>query len=407
MAQLAAEVTAGAATPYDQAVAIEQYLRSFPYDETIPRPPAGVDRVEQFLFVTQRGYFDYHASAMAVMLRAVGVPTRLATGYYVDETGEDGRYVLRERHTYSWPEVFFPGAGWVQFNPTPNLPTVGRLGEGGFVEPEIDPAGRGNEFGLGALDITALDELNLGDLAAASPAEALAIDETGGGRSLLWLWLAIGAAGTALFAGGARFAWERSVAGLPGPAKLWEKTIRLSALAGGGPRAQQTPREFARELAARLDGDPGVAKLAGAYEGARFGRREPAEGELDALARGLSPGARQAHPQGAALALAAPRPERRPMTATGHTLIETDFGWVGVALGSRGVRAATTPWPSPATALLKLRGLAPETRTAAARTISRAASPAPFGRIWRAPRATSACRSISWARRSSSPFGLR
>ncbi len=48
------------------------------------------------------------------------------------------------------------------------------------------------------------------------------------------------------------------------------------------------------------------------------------------------------------------------MTATGHTLIETDFGWVGVALGSRGVRAATTPWPSPETALLKLRRLAPE-----------------------------------------------
>ena len=68
-------------TPYDQAYAIEQYLRTFPDDFDVDAAPPGRDSVDYFLFDAQRGYFDYHASAMAVMLRTLGVPARVATGY--------------------------------------------------------------------------------------------------------------------------------------------------------------------------------------------------------------------------------------------------------------------------------------------------------------------------------------
>lgn len=283
VSDLAREVTEGASTPYDRAVAIETYLRRFSYDETIRQPTPGFDRVEQFLFGTQRGYFDYHASAMTVMLRAVGVPSRLATGYYVDEQLDDGRFVLRERHTYSWPEVYFPEIGWVQFNPTPNLPPVARPDAEGLVGPEIDPSERGNEFGFGEIDLDAFNDL--GQFPVGDGGAATAIPSGDSSSSLAWIWAALGLVGIGLFSGGAYIAWERSVAGLPYPAKLWEKTIRFATLTGSGPRKEQTPREFAQELQERLDGEPAVGSLVRAYEGARFGQRAPQGEELAQLRR--------------------------------------------------------------------------------------------------------------------------
>ena len=71
---------------YDKAAAIESYLRTFPIDFNLPQTPPGRDSVDYFLFDEQRGYFDYHASAMAVMLRTLGIPARVATGYVLDPT---------------------------------------------------------------------------------------------------------------------------------------------------------------------------------------------------------------------------------------------------------------------------------------------------------------------------------
>lgn len=262
---LAQKLTAGEATPYDKAAAIERYLRTLPYDETIPRPQPGVDRVERFLFGLKRGYFDYHASAMTVMLRSAGVPARLATGYALEERGEDGRFIVREKHTYSWPEVYFPNIGWAPFNPTPNLPPIDRGGAGGAT----NPAAGGSEFGIPEFDLGALDDLGLGPLGGGSTA-ATGAGGAGGGTGRWW-WVASALAVIALAAGGGRLYWERSVAGLPLPAKLWEKTRRLAVVAGIGPRPQQTPREFAREVAAEVEGAESIERLARAYERSRFG----------------------------------------------------------------------------------------------------------------------------------------
>ncbi len=119
VAELAQQLTAGAATPYDKAKAIEAYLRTIPYNDAIPAPPAGVDPLEYFLFDIKEGYCDYYATAMAMMLRVVGIPARTASGYaegMFDE--ESGAYYVTERDAHTWVEVFFPEYGWIEFEPT-------------------------------------------------------------------------------------------------------------------------------------------------------------------------------------------------------------------------------------------------------------------------------------------------
>ncbi len=102
----AQEVTRSTQNPYDDAAAIEKYLRTFPNDYDVPAAPAGQDSVDYFLFDAQRGYFDYHASAMAVMLRAIGIPARVATGYTVDplqRQGDSDTFKLTQRNAFAWP----------------------------------------------------------------------------------------------------------------------------------------------------------------------------------------------------------------------------------------------------------------------------------------------------------------
>lgn len=111
---------ASATTDYDAAMAIQQYLRTFRYDEQRPRPPTSGDWVDYFLFESQIGYCDDFATAMTVMLRTQGIPARYVQGY----TGGDrdparGDYVVRESMAHSWVEVFFDGYGWQRFEPTP------------------------------------------------------------------------------------------------------------------------------------------------------------------------------------------------------------------------------------------------------------------------------------------------
>jgi transglutaminase-like putative cysteine protease len=123
---LALELTAGQSTPYDRVRAIEQYLRQIPYTLELPRPPYGVDIVDYFLFDLKRGYCDYLASAMVVLSRSAGIPARLATGYVSDDYDPtQARFTLTKADAHSWPEVYFPGIGWVGFEPSGRLALPG------------------------------------------------------------------------------------------------------------------------------------------------------------------------------------------------------------------------------------------------------------------------------------------
>lgn len=124
---LALELTATQASPYDRAVAIEQYLRKIPYSLSVSRGPAGADIVEYFLFHLGKGYCDYYASSMVVLARAAGVPARYVVGYigeFYDEA--EGHYLITADQAHAWVEVFFPGFGWVPFEPTGGRPAIER-----------------------------------------------------------------------------------------------------------------------------------------------------------------------------------------------------------------------------------------------------------------------------------------
>jgi transglutaminase-like putative cysteine protease len=122
---LSVEITKDAKMPYDKALAIKAYLRRFHYDQLVQVPPVNSDGVEYFLYVTERGVCTEFASAMAVMLRASGVPARIATGYFRGELDEEtGYYAIRGRNYHAWVEVYFPQYGWIEFEATPATPEI-------------------------------------------------------------------------------------------------------------------------------------------------------------------------------------------------------------------------------------------------------------------------------------------
>ncbi|ELZ18378.1 transglutaminase domain-containing protein [Natrinema thermotolerans DSM 11552] len=113
------EITAGADTPYDKAVAIEDALESTKrYSLEVSQPSGNV--AEKFLLEMDAGYCVYFATTMTQMLREEGVPARYVTGYTTGQQIDDDTYVVRGLDAHSWVEVYFPDHGWVRFDPTPS-----------------------------------------------------------------------------------------------------------------------------------------------------------------------------------------------------------------------------------------------------------------------------------------------
>ena len=131
--ELAAEITASAETPYDKAGAITRYLRdNIEYSATIPQPPRNTNLLEWILFDYKKGYCVYYATSEILMLRSLGIPARMAVGFTQGEAFTDRQrpaieegfapniFTVRKKNAHAWPEVYFPGIGWVEFEPTGN-----------------------------------------------------------------------------------------------------------------------------------------------------------------------------------------------------------------------------------------------------------------------------------------------
>jgi transglutaminase-like putative cysteine protease len=280
---LAEQWTGAEPTAYDKAAAIEARLRAeYPYDLTVADTPPNRDTVDFFLFDLKRGYFDYHASAMVVLLRTLGIPSRLAVGYVLDaNAGPDGTFRITEADAFAWPEVYFPGYGWVEFNPTPGHGALGR------------PAAAGAAAGAEAPgDAASIDPGDL-DAAPAFPSfdtpDGAGVQSPSAGDRTGWIIAAIAAGGALVLASsaaGLSYAWLRGLRALDPPARLWGQTVRLASWARAGPAADQTPAEFARMLSARVPGAEGsVAILADGYIRHRYGKAAAGSAEHEHLER--------------------------------------------------------------------------------------------------------------------------
>ncbi len=273
---LAQEVAGGAATPYDQAAAIEGYLRGLRYNQGIDAAPAGRDPVDWFLFDSQEGYCTYFASAMVLMCRALGLPARYAQGYAPGEyVAARQAFVVRELDAHAWPEVYFPGYGWIEFEPTPSQPPIARPSDEGDtaagVVPGLPP---GEREGGDRSDVPPPPEGERGEQGLPQGHSLF--------RRALWLELALFGLLVALAAGyGWRFA--RRWRALRPLERVYLRLTWASGLLGVSAHPYQTPLEFGRSLVAALGptGEP-ARQIVQLYVRERFGGRAPTEPELAA-----------------------------------------------------------------------------------------------------------------------------
>ena len=139
VADLAHRVVQQATTPFGQTIAIQQHLLEN-YRYSLDADTATLSHpLEEFLFVRKTGYCEHYATAMVVMLRSIGIPARLVTGFLATEWNEFGGYfTVRQRDAHAWVEVYFPQSGWITMDPTPTInatvannrwESISRLGE--------------------------------------------------------------------------------------------------------------------------------------------------------------------------------------------------------------------------------------------------------------------------------------
>ncbi|RKT86066.1 protein of unknown function [Saccharopolyspora antimicrobica] len=136
---LARRLTANAPTAFDKAVAINRYFtdprNGFRYDLRTA-PAGGGDALSEFLFRGKRGFCEQYASSMAALLRAVGVPSRVAVGFTAGYRDGDERVITTE-DAHAWVEAYFPGWGWQTFDPTPL--SDGRTALPQYLDSELRP----------------------------------------------------------------------------------------------------------------------------------------------------------------------------------------------------------------------------------------------------------------------------
>ena len=231
---LAAELTADADTLFARATAIERYLRTFPYDLTVPAPPEDVEDVaDYFLFDLQLVYCDYYDTAFVVLARAAGLPARFVNGFTNRSWSDTEQlWTVVEADAHSWPEVYFPQVGWISFEPTAGRPELARIGVARDANAIPPPT-------------PTVDVL---------PAESLPFDDR-------WLWLLLPLA--LLFIGALMLLqrWRRN------REDPWDAVMRWGSRLGRAPEAGETALEYGAALAthvqtARQD-EPEVRRLVG------------------------------------------------------------------------------------------------------------------------------------------------
>lgn len=265
---LSQEITGEKGNPYDRVQAVRDYLLQIRYSQDIDAPPQGADGVDYFLFEQQAGYCQYFASAMVVMLRSIGIPSRLVAGYLGgDPDTQKGVYTIRERHSHAWAEVYFPNYGWVEFDPTP-------AGEQTAAEPET---GQESQETGQAGTTRGVDE------AEGVPDYFVTSEEGGPWRGLpsagtIWVGLIVAtglAAAVGMMTMFSRRRWRQSRLKLSDTAQVYARMCRLASLLRLAPQPQRTPSEYAARLSLALPSHSAVIEqVAQAYNRDQYGPRK-------------------------------------------------------------------------------------------------------------------------------------
>lgn len=295
--QIARQVVGNAETDVDKAIALQEYFTGpgtqFRYTLSTA-PSGGDDALVEFLTVGKQGFCEQYASAMAVMLRTVGVPARVVVGF-TGGTPDGDRRIISTSDAHAWVEAWFPGVGWTTFDPTP-------LADGRTITPPYvtEALAQLAGDGSGADPTTPQDETAVPSAAPQEPPplpadqQPATDDPAGGGGIPLWPFvvaavvvaLGLAVAAPAILRGrqrGRRLA-AVSAGGQAAAGAAWEELLAESADRGVPTRPSDTVRGTARRMIRehRLGSEAqrALRHLVGAVEASWYGSGHPAEGEL-------------------------------------------------------------------------------------------------------------------------------
>ena len=279
--RLARRLTSGAPSTYAAVKEIERHLQDegdYVYSERVPRSDLPLDN---FLFEEKRGYCQQFSGAMALMLRMVGIPTRVVAGFAPGSFNRDtSEYRVRDLDAHSWVEVYFHGIGWVPFDPTPTIAPA-ESQSSGLLATSAARADAG-EIGGGGRGAPALSELS-GELSAGRGAD----DGSNLLLSVLLLLLLVVGGSAALFVG-VRMRKRRGL----GPAELAEAQVTelRRALVRLGWDVPVTTTLLGLERRLRRAAGPRAGDYAGALRAHRYeeDRPAPAVGDRRGVRRELS-----------------------------------------------------------------------------------------------------------------------
>jgi len=297
IARLAEQITASETNNYDKAGAIERYLRAnFKYTLQLPRT-LNRDPLAAFLFERKQGHCEYFASSMAVMLRSIGIPSRVVNGFRTGEFNDlTSQYLVRASDAHSWVEAFFPGYGWISFDPTPAAPVHAHSGWS-RVALYVDAAASFWREWIINYDLS--HQHTLGRNATQNTLEWIRHRQEWGRREyqrlldlarrsqqtisdapLTWSVMAICGSVLLILGANAQRLWRavmrRRVAARPEKsprmaATIWyERALRVMARKGFRKLPAQTPEEFLQSIANDNVRDS-ISRLTEHYERARFG----------------------------------------------------------------------------------------------------------------------------------------
>ena len=292
---LANQLTTGAGSGYEQALALQNFFRNggFVYDANVAPGHSG-NRIEEFLD-TRRGYCEQFAGTFAAMARSLGLPARVAVGFTVGEAdpSDPNLYVVRGRHAHAWPEVYLSGVGWVAFEPTPGRGAPGAQNYTGLAENqavsgsdlamlEEDSATDQPDAVEPPIDFESLIPSELEDLGGAPP------PASSGRGGLTWkTWISIAAPLLfvlliLLIPWFKRIRNQRRFLGVQGNRGkirlLWEETVESLALINMAPRLDETYAEFARRAIEQVPlHSPDLRQLGELAAAATFAPTEPTD----------------------------------------------------------------------------------------------------------------------------------